>query len=105
MSKEIDVKDYLKMLNMLNTTKKSNPEIDGSVAFKYVIRNTINLAEKAVEKGKITLASFEEIINFIPQNGFKHTGNLTIVKNDAYAKLNDYKGNTLREKPMVKSKA
>lgn len=75
---------------------------------KESIKDVVDLAFKAFNNGVIDKDRLEEIISIIPQNGYKYTENLTIVKNDANIKLNEFKINLLREneyKPMVKSKA
>ena len=111
MAESIVILGDLKYIEDVKKGQTDSKEISNAISnrFKNVVENIISLAEKAVEKGKMSIESLEELVKMIPSNSMftiYHTENLNDLVLRGNNAIQNHKSDTLvadNQKVIVKA--
>lgn len=98
MAESIVILGNLKYIEDVKKGQTDSREISNAISnrFKSVVENIISLAEKAVEKGQMSIESLEELVKMIPSNSMftiEHTENLNDLIIRGNSTIENHKGN------------
>ncbi len=103
-------KKFVEDYNYVSDLKESSGVVSNK--YKDVVEDTFTFGKLAVEKEVMPVSDFEEMIDMVPENmeafTLEHVENLSSVRKEAKASLNDLKIEEMRKEdyePKVRSKA